>query len=156
MSSINNAQTICLPSIDYISALYQCCIHLGPPDPGLGGKPQDGGGGRGQSGLKLPLEVETARLPPVQRVPESSLLQNKWMASRINDKEGERKRQFESFQQKPGDSQILILHLSNQNLYIPGDDVEVGVSPNPDDGGLGLAPTFPACQQGHCINHRAS
>lgn len=66
------------------------------------------------------------------------------MTSRIDDKERERKRQFESFQQKPGDSQILILHLSNQNLYIPEDDVEVGVSPNPDDGGLGLAPTFPA------------
>lgn len=58
--------------MDYISALY----HLGPPDPGLGGKPQDGGGGWRQSGLELPLEVETSRLSPVRRVPESSLLQN--------------------------------------------------------------------------------
>lgn len=99
---------------------------------------------------------DVARLPPVLRVPESSLLQNKWMTSRMDDKEREWKRQFESFQQKPGDSQILILHLSNQNLYILGDDVEVGVSPNPDDGVLDLAPTFPAYQQGPCINHVAS
>lgn len=49
-----------LASITYL--LYAGCCAACTPDPsepGLGGKPQDGGGEWGQSGLKLPSEVET-------------------------------------------------------------------------------------------------